>query len=162
MAPRTFDVKFPCGTQLTFGSFTFAAGEDGDQKKLPPGLAPERLALTSLSVSGRSCSGSDPCAGSYIHTTKIIWGIPVVTSILRPLVGASSSSSSPSTPDPDLSDNYPETGASACGEPAEGGCLICMMALNGDRSTTAPADIPPSEDQKRPTLEHRATAWSRT
>jgi hypothetical protein len=30
MAQRTLDVKFPCGTQLTFGSLTFATGEDGD------------------------------------------------------------------------------------------------------------------------------------
>jgi hypothetical protein len=37
MAPWTFDVKFPCGTQLTFMSLTFAAGEDGDLKMLPQG-----------------------------------------------------------------------------------------------------------------------------
>jgi hypothetical protein len=95
MEPKTFDVKFPCGTQLTFGSLTFATGEDEDLKMLPPGPAPEHLALASLAASGRSCSGSNPCVGSYIQTTKIIWGILVVTSILRPFVGASSSSTSP-------------------------------------------------------------------
>jgi hypothetical protein len=36
MVPRTFNVKFPCGTQLIFGSLTFATGEDEDLKMLPP------------------------------------------------------------------------------------------------------------------------------
>jgi hypothetical protein len=66
MVVRMFDVKFSCGTQLTFGSLTFTVGEDGDLKMLPPGLAPEHLALASPAVSGGSCSGSDLCAGSYI------------------------------------------------------------------------------------------------
>jgi hypothetical protein len=57
-----------------------------------------------------------------------------VTSILRPLAGASSSSTSASTSDPYSSDNYPEIGASACEEPLEGCRLICMVAPNGDRS----------------------------
>jgi hypothetical protein len=47
MASRTFDVKFHCGTQLTFGSLTFATEEDGDLKMLSPGPTPEHLALTS-------------------------------------------------------------------------------------------------------------------
>jgi hypothetical protein len=108
---------------------------------LPPGPAPEHLALASSSASDGSCSGSDPYAGSYILVvTSILWplvlvrGIPVVTSILWPLVRTSSSSSSASTPDSDLSNNYPEIGASACGEPTEGGRIICMVAPNGDRS----------------------------
>jgi hypothetical protein len=134
MAPRTFDVKFPCGAKLTFGSLTFAAGEDEDLKMLPLGPAPENLALASSLASSGSCSGSDPCTESYIRTAKIVRGIPVMTSILRPLAEASSSSSSASTPDPNLSDDYPEIGANACGEPTEGGHLICMMAPNGDRS----------------------------
>jgi hypothetical protein len=83
MAPRTFDIKFPCGSEFTFGSLTFAAREDGDLKMLPPGPALEHLALASSAATGRSCLGSDPCARSYIQTAKIIWGIPVVTSILQ-------------------------------------------------------------------------------
>jgi hypothetical protein len=126
MALRTFDVKFPCGTQLTFGTLTFAAGEDGDLKMLPLGPGLEHLALASLSASRRSCSGSYSSVGSYIRTAKIIQGIPTVTSILRPLAGASSSLAS--TPDLDSSDDYPEIGANACGEPVEGGHLICMVA----------------------------------
>jgi hypothetical protein len=50
MAPRMFDVKFSYGTQLTFRSLTFAAGEDRDLKMLLPGLEPEHLALASSSV----------------------------------------------------------------------------------------------------------------
>jgi hypothetical protein len=37
MSPWTFDVKFPLGTRFTFGSLTFAIGEDGDLKMLPQG-----------------------------------------------------------------------------------------------------------------------------
>jgi hypothetical protein len=40
MAPWTFDIKFPHGTQLTFGSLTFTAREDGDLKMLLSGPAP--------------------------------------------------------------------------------------------------------------------------
>jgi hypothetical protein len=37
MTPWTFDMKFPLGTQFSFGSLTFAVGEDGDLKMLPQG-----------------------------------------------------------------------------------------------------------------------------
>jgi hypothetical protein len=142
LAPLTFDVKFPCDTQLNFGSLTFAAREDRDLKMLPPEPAPEHLALASSAASGGSCSGSDPCARSYIRTAKIVRGILVVTSILRPLAGSSSSSTSTSAPDPDSSDDYPEIEASACGEPVEGGRLICMVIPNGDRSNNTSSRYP--------------------
>jgi hypothetical protein len=131
-----FNVKFPCGTHLTFGLLTCATREDRDLKMLPPppGLAPEHLALASLSALGGSCSGLDPYAGSYIRTIKIVRGILVTISILRPLVGASSSSSSALSLDPDSFDYYPEIGTSACREPAESGRIICMVAPNCDRS----------------------------
>jgi hypothetical protein len=57
-----------------------------------------------------------------------------VTSIIRALADASSSSSSTSTIDLDSFDNYLEIRASACGEPMEGGHLVCMVAMNGDPS----------------------------
>jgi hypothetical protein len=145
MAPKMFDVKFPCGTQLTFRSLTFTARKDGDLKMLPPRSAPEHLALASSSASGGSCSGLDLCAGSYIHTAKIIWGIPVVTSILRTLVGALSPSTSALTPDPDSSDDYPEIGANTYGEPGEGGHLICMVAPSGDWSNNTSSRYPTIE-----------------
>jgi hypothetical protein len=117
MAAWTFDAKFSRDTQLTFGSLTFVAGEDGDMKMLPLGPAPKQLALVSSSTSGDSCSRSNSFAGIYICTAKIAQGILVVISILWPLVGASSLSSSTSTLDPDSFDDYPEVGASVCGEP---------------------------------------------
>jgi hypothetical protein len=135
MASRAFDIKFSYGTQLTFGSLNFATEEDRDIKMLPPGPAPEHLALTSSSASGRSCVGSGRCVGNYICTTKIIRCILVVTSILWPLTGASSSSTSVSTPDSDSSDDYPKIGTSVCMELTNDCRFIYMVALNGDRSS---------------------------
>jgi hypothetical protein len=142
MASRTFDVKFSCGTQLIFGSLIFAAEENRELKMLSLGLAPGHLAPTSSSMSGRSYAGLGRCAGSYICTAKIIRGIPVVTSTLRPLVRASGSSTSASTPDSDLADDYPEIEASACGEPVKDGRFIYMVALNGDRSSNSSSKYP--------------------
>jgi hypothetical protein len=45
MALWTFDVKFPYGTQFTFGSLTFTVEEDGNLKMLPPRPAPKCLTL---------------------------------------------------------------------------------------------------------------------
>jgi hypothetical protein len=133
MAPWSFDVKFPLDTQFTFRSLTFVAGEDGDLKMLPPGIAPEHPAPAPSSTSGATCSGSDPFAGLYIHTAKLVQGIPIVTSTLRPFVGASSSSSSASSPDRDSSNDYPRIGASTCGNSTEDDHLILMVAPDGDR-----------------------------
>jgi hypothetical protein len=44
MAPWIFEVKFPLDTQFTFGSLTFAVGEDGELRMLHPGSAPEHHA----------------------------------------------------------------------------------------------------------------------
>jgi hypothetical protein len=129
-----FDVKFPRGTQFTIGSLMFAARENEDLEMLPPGPTPEHLALTLSSTSGGSCSGSNPCAGLCIRTSKLVQGIPVITSILQPLARASSLSSSASTPDQDSSDDYPKIGTSAYGDLAEGGRLILIVSLNGDQS----------------------------
>jgi hypothetical protein len=92
MAPWTFDIKFPLGTQFTFGSLTFVVGEDGDLKMLPPGPAPEHLTPAPSFTSGDACSGLDPFAGLYIHTVKLVWGISIMTSTLRPFIRAPSSS----------------------------------------------------------------------
>jgi hypothetical protein len=143
MAPWTYDVKFPLDTQFIFRSLTFAAGEDGELRMLPPRPAPERHWSThgqapwspmTSSTSGGVCSSLNPFAGLYIRTAKIICGIPVVTSTLRPLVKASSSSSSAAPPDPDSSDDYPEFGISACGDSTGEGRLIIMVVSNGDSS----------------------------
>jgi hypothetical protein len=139
----TFDVKFSPDTQFTFGSLTFVVGDDGDLRMLPPGPAPGRLAptdgqapwsLITSSTSGGACSSLDPFAGLYIGTSKIIQGILVVMSTLRPSTGASSSSSSTVFPDQDLSDDYPEIGISVCGDSAGEGRLIFIVVPNGDPS----------------------------
>jgi hypothetical protein len=119
MAPWMFDVKFSCGIQLTFGSLSFTAGEDGDLKMLLLEAVPERLALehgqascslANSSTSGDACLGVDPWVGLYIRTAKLVRDIPVVTSIIRPLAGTSSSSSSAASPEQDSSDDYPRSG----------------------------------------------------
>jgi hypothetical protein len=81
MALWAFDVKFPCGTQFTFRSLTFAAGEDRNHKMMPPGPAPERHAqlygqtpyfLAISSTTGGACSGLDPYAEQHIRTVKVV------------------------------------------------------------------------------------------
>jgi hypothetical protein len=57
-----------------------------------------------------------------------------VMSTLRPFVGALSSSSSASSAGRDSSNDYPEIGASTCGNSAEDGRLILMVALDVDRA----------------------------
>jgi hypothetical protein len=121
---------------------------------LPPWPAPEHLALAPASSSSGSCSGLDSCAWLYIHTTKLVRGILIMMSILRPLTGASSLSSSTSTPDQNSSDDYPEIWTSACGEPTEGSHLVLMVALNGDRSH--------NNSSKYPTIRRSEASDART
>jgi hypothetical protein len=127
-------MKFPLGTQFTFRSLTFATGEDGDLKMLPPGPASEHPTPAPSSTSGDACSGSDPFEGLYIRTVKLVQHIPIVTSTLRPFVGASGSSSSAYSPGRDSSNDYPEIRASACGNSAGDDRLILMVAPDGDRA----------------------------
>jgi hypothetical protein len=121
----------------------FAVGEDGNLWMLSLGPALERLALiygqapcfSGISYTiGGVCSGLDPYGGQHIHTIKLVQGIPIVTSILQPSVGASSSSSSTATPDQDSADDYPEIRESTRGNPTEEGRLIVMVALVGGPS----------------------------
>jgi hypothetical protein len=142
MVPWTFDIKFPLGTQFTFGSLTFVAGEDGDIKMLPPGLAPEHPTLAPSSTSADAYSGLDHFAGLYIHTAMLIRGIPIMTSILQQFAEASSSSSSASSLGRDSSDDYPEIGASARGNSIEDDRLILMVAPNGDPSRNRSSGYP--------------------
>jgi hypothetical protein len=135
-------VKFPLGAQFTFGSLMFIAREDGDLKMLPPGTAPEHSALAPSSTSGGTCSGLDPFAGLYIRTTKLVRRILIMTSTLRSFVRASSSPSSASSPDRESSSDYPEIGASACGNSIEDGCLILMVAPDGDRARNSSSGYP--------------------
>jgi hypothetical protein len=101
---------------------------------LPPEPAPEHPTPAPSSTSDNICSGSDPFSELYIHTAKLVWGIPIMTSTLRTFIRALSSSSSASSPSRDSSDEYPEIGASACGKSIEDSRLILMVAPNRDQS----------------------------
>jgi hypothetical protein len=143
MTPWTFDIKFPRGTEFTFGSLTFAAGEDGDLRMLPPGEATEHTALSS--ASSETQADSDFFDRPYIRTVRLVRGIPVVTTILRPCAGASSSSSSILSSDQGSSKDYPEIGVNTCGSFTDISCLICMVA--------------PNEDQPRHSSSRYPTIW---
>jgi hypothetical protein len=92
--------------------------------------------------SGGTCSGSDPFTGLYIRTAKLVQGILIMMSILWPIVGVSSSSSSASSPDRDSSSDYPEIRASAYGNSVKDGCLILMVTPNGDRACNSSSGYP--------------------
>jgi hypothetical protein len=109
---------------------------------LPPGEVTEHTAPSSAS-SGTQAD-SDFFDGLYIRMAKLVRGIPVVTTILRPCTGASSSSSSALSSDQGSSEDYPEIGVSTCGSSADISRIIFMVAPNEDQPATAPAGIPPS------------------
>jgi hypothetical protein len=153
-------MKFPLGTRFTFGWLTFAAREDGDLKMLP--LGPELEHPTPApSASGGACSGLNPFPGLYIRTAKLVRGIPIMTSTLRPFIGASSSSSSASSTGRGSSDDYPKIGASSCRNFADDGRLILMVAQTGIGPATALVDIPLLEDQRRLMPRLLAQGWFR-
>jgi hypothetical protein len=131
MAPWTFDIKFPRGTEFTFGSLTFAAGEDGGLRMPPPGEAAEHIAPSS--TSSETQAESDLFDRPYIRTVKLVRGIPVVTTILRPCAGASSSSSSAMSSDQGSSEDYPEIVVNTCESSTSTSRLICMVAPNEDQ-----------------------------
>jgi hypothetical protein len=109
---------------------------------LPLGPAPEHPAPAPSSTSGGACSGLDPFTRLYIHTAKLVRGIPIVTSILRPFTRASSSSSSVSSLGRDSYDDYPEIEANTCVNSAEDDRLILMVAPNGDQSLNSSSGYP--------------------
>jgi hypothetical protein len=109
---------------------------------LPPGPVLEHPTPAPSSASSSSYSGLDPFAGLYIHTAKLVPGIPIVMSTLRPFIGASSSSLSASSPGQDSSDDYPEIGASAYRNSVEDDRLILMVAPNGDWSRNSSSGYP--------------------
>jgi hypothetical protein len=151
MAPWTFDIKFPHGTEFTFGSLTFAAGEDGDLRMLPPGEAVEHIALSS--ASSETQVESDLFDGPYIRTVKLIRGIPVMTSILWPCIRAASSSPSALSSDQGSSKNYPEIGSTPAKAPRAPAASSVWWPRTKISPATAPAGIPPSGGLRRQTPE---------
>jgi hypothetical protein len=126
-------------------------GEDGDMKMLPLEAALEHLVLVhgpdpcspaNSSTSDGACSRSDPCVGLFLHTVEIIQGILVMTSILQPSAGSSTSSSSTTSPGHDSANDYPKIGGSTCWNYSKEGCLICMVAPNEDPSHNSSSKLP--------------------
>jgi hypothetical protein len=161
MPPWTFDMKFPLGTQFYFGSLTFAVGEDGDFKLLPPEPTPEHPTPAPSSTSDSTCSGLDSFAGLYIRTAKLDQGILIVMSILRTFTRAPSLSSLASSPSRDSSDKYPEIGADACGKSTEDNRLILMVAPNGDRSHNSFSGYPTIGRSETSNAQTLAWSWLR-
>jgi hypothetical protein len=117
MAPWTFDIKFPYGTQ---GS---------TPKLLVPVYGQVAYLLVSPSTSGGACSGLTPYAGSYHCATKTTQGIPIGAPIFQPSVGTSSSSTSAAYLDQDSTEGYPKIRGSTCWNSTDEGHLIIMVAL---------------------------------
>jgi hypothetical protein len=109
---------------------------------LPPGEATEHT--TPSSASSETQADSDLFNGPYIRTVKLVRGIPVITTILWPCAGASSSSSSALSSDQGSSEDYPEIGVSTCESSADISRLIYMVPRTMISPATAPAGIPPS------------------
>jgi hypothetical protein len=107
---------------------------------LPPGEAGEHIAPSS--TSSETQAESDFFDGPYIRTVKLIRGIPVVTTILQPCVGAASSSPSPLSSDQGSSKNYPEIGVNTYESSASTSRLICMVAPNEDQPRHSSSGYP--------------------
>jgi hypothetical protein len=73
---------------------------------------------------------------------KLVRGVPVVTTILRPCTGASSSSSSALSTDQGSSEDYPEIGVSTCGSSTDISRLIFMVAPNEDQPCDSSSGYP--------------------
>jgi hypothetical protein len=101
--------------------------------------------LAISSTTGGTCSGLDPYAGLHIHTIKLVQGIPIMTSILQPSAGALSSFSSAASLDQDSANDYPEIEENTCGDPAEEGRLIIMVASVGGPSQNSSSRYPTIE-----------------
>jgi hypothetical protein len=159
MAPWTFDTKFSLGTQFTFRSLTFVVGEDGDLKMLPPGPAPEHPTPTPPSTSGGTCLGSDPFVGLYIHTAKLIQGIPIMTSTLWTFIGAPSSSSSVLSPVEIHLISTPRSGPVPVRNSQRTTVSSLWWPQMGIGPATALVGIPLLKDQRRPMSKPLARGW---
>jgi hypothetical protein len=159
MAPWTFDIKFPLGTQFTFGSLTLNAREDGDLKMLPPGPASEHPAPAPSSTLGGAYSCLDPFVGLYIRTAKLIRCIPIMTSILRPFARASCSSSSASSPVETRLMTTLRSRPAPMGTPQKTSASSLWWPQTGISPTIALADIPLLGDQRCLMPELLALPW---
>jgi hypothetical protein len=107
---------------------------------LPPGEAVEHIAPSS--ASSETQAESDLFDGPYIRTVKLIRGIPIVMTILRPCAGAASSSPSALSSDRGSSEDYPEIRVDTCESSASTSRLICMVAPNEDQPRHSSSGYP--------------------
>jgi hypothetical protein len=161
MTPWTFDMKFPLGTQFTFGSLTFDVGEDGDLKMLPLGPATEHPTPAPSSTSGSSYSDLDPFAGLYIRTANLIRGFLIVATTLRPFTGAPSSSSLASSPAEIHLMITLRSGLVPVGTPPRTAASSLWWSQEGIGPATAPVGIPLLEDQRHLMPKPLALGWFR-
>jgi hypothetical protein len=140
MAPCTFSVHLPYGTQFTFWSLMFAVGEDENHELLTQGLAPKQLAPVyghapylpvSSSTSNGACLGLNPYAWPYHRAAKTTQGIPIGAPIFQPSAETSSSSAPTVSPDQASTDDYPEIRGSTYWNSTDEGCLIILVAPAG-------------------------------
>jgi hypothetical protein len=134
MAPRTFDIKSSCDTQLTFRSLTFATGEDGDLKMLPQGRHKSTCLWLHHRHQADPAQDQIPVQG-VTSTPPRSFGIHLTTSL--------------------------RSGLAPTGNLWKAVALSAWWPRMVTDRTTPPADIPPSGYQRYPTPEHRAAAWSR-
>jgi hypothetical protein len=139
----------------------FTTGKDGDLKMLPPGPAPKHPTPAPSSTSGGACSGLNPFVGLYIRTGKLGRGIPIVTPTLRPIIRASSSSSSASSPGRDSSDDYPKIGPVPAGTLQRTDASFLWWPQTGIGPATALVDIPLLKDQRHLMPKLLARGWFR-
>jgi hypothetical protein len=108
---------------------------DADSREATEHIAPS-------SASSETQTESDLFDGPYIRTVKLVRGIPIMTTILRPCTGASSSFSSAQSFDQGSSEDYPEIGVSSYRSPADVSRLICMVAPNEDQPRHSSSGYP--------------------
>jgi hypothetical protein len=162
MAPWTFSFKFPYGTQFTFGSLMFAAGENGNLELLAKGPAPKHLVpvygqapylSASSSISCGVCSDLNPHARPYYRAAMPSQGFSIGRISPSPRLGQRAHHHhqeqfliwTPLTIALRL-------GATTTGIPLSRVALLVWWPQL--HLGTVLADTPPSEGQKRPMLRH--------
>jgi hypothetical protein len=138
-------------------------GEDENLESLTWGPAPKHPASVygkasyypaDPSTSGGAYSGLNPYVVSYYLSAMTSLGCPIGKTILQPLAGASSSSSSGARPDRDSLEDYPEIGDNACWNLAIEACRINMVGSARGNSHKI--------SSKYPTIGGSATSDART
>jgi hypothetical protein len=139
MAPWTFEVKFPYGTQFLFGTLMFTAGEDRTIKLLTHSPSPSHHELiygeapyypvdpSTALASGGTRSGLNPYAGSYAPIAMTSWGHPIEAPVAWSPARTSSPTSSGASTSRDTVEDYPEIMGSVYWDPAIKAHRISMV-----------------------------------